>query len=186
MKKFNAEQAKQIVDSLHIDEIHNILVDIKSKSEQGETVLHIYKSRTNYISYESKDGTVYNIGDTLVINSPRDGNKFSHIQGYSALGGVTNIYEDVSGDITIIKKVWVTGSKNTGKQVSLKTSGITGLTSYIIKIELAKSSGEVKGTGMTSDEALAELKKCKDKLDLGLITQDEFNTKRAELAKLIK
>jgi hypothetical protein len=44
MKDFNAEQAKQIVDSLHIDELHNILVDIKSKAEQGETVLHIYKS----------------------------------------------------------------------------------------------------------------------------------------------
>jgi len=44
MENFNAEQARQIVDSLHIDELHNILVDIKSKAEQGETVLHIYKS----------------------------------------------------------------------------------------------------------------------------------------------
>jgi hypothetical protein len=44
MENFNAEQAKQIVDSLHIDELHNILVDIKNKAEQGETVLHIYKS----------------------------------------------------------------------------------------------------------------------------------------------
>ena len=32
------------------------------------------------------------------------------------------------------------------------------------------------------DDALAELKKAKDKLDLGLITQDEFNALRAELA----
>ena len=44
MDNFDSKQAKQIVDSLHIDEIHNILVDIKSKAEQGETVLHIYKS----------------------------------------------------------------------------------------------------------------------------------------------
>lgn len=44
MENFNAEQAKQIVDSLHIDELHNIMVDIKNKAEQGETVLHIYKS----------------------------------------------------------------------------------------------------------------------------------------------
>lgn len=43
MKHFNAQQAKQIVDSLYTDELHNILVDIKAKSEQGETVLHIYK-----------------------------------------------------------------------------------------------------------------------------------------------
>lgn len=44
MEKFNAQQAKQIVDSLHTDELHKILVDIKSKAEQGETVLHIYNS----------------------------------------------------------------------------------------------------------------------------------------------
>jgi len=43
MENFNAEQAKQIVDSTHIDELHNILVEIKNKAEQGETVLHIYK-----------------------------------------------------------------------------------------------------------------------------------------------
>jgi hypothetical protein len=43
MKDFNAQQAKQIVDSLYTDELHNILSDIKSKAEQGEIVLHIYK-----------------------------------------------------------------------------------------------------------------------------------------------
>lgn len=43
MKNFDAQQAKQIVDSLYTDELHNILVDIKTKAEQGETILHIYK-----------------------------------------------------------------------------------------------------------------------------------------------
>ncbi len=41
-------------------------------------------------------------------------------------------------------------------------------------------------TGMTSDEALAELKKTKDKLDLGLITQEEYDKKKAELTPFIK
>lgn len=44
MEIFNADQAKQIVDSLHTDELHSILLDIKIKAEQGETVLNIYKS----------------------------------------------------------------------------------------------------------------------------------------------
>ena len=44
MENFNAEQAKQIVDSLHKEELHNILVDIKNKAQEGETVLHIYKN----------------------------------------------------------------------------------------------------------------------------------------------
>lgn len=43
MKDFNVIQARQIVDSLHTGELDSILMDIKSKAEQGETVLHIYK-----------------------------------------------------------------------------------------------------------------------------------------------
>jgi hypothetical protein len=39
---------------------------------------------------------------------------------------------------------------------------------------------------MTSDEALAELKKWKDKYDLELITKEEYDKKKSELAKLIK
>jgi phenylalanyl-tRNA synthetase alpha subunit len=44
MKDFNAQQAREIVDSRYNDELHNILVDIKAKAEQGETVLHVYES----------------------------------------------------------------------------------------------------------------------------------------------
>lgn len=39
---------------------------------------------------------------------------------------------------------------------------------------------------MSSDEALSELKRYKDKLDLGLISQEEFDKKKEELAKFIK
>jgi len=48
------------------------------------------------------------------------------------------------------------------------------------------STGEVKGFGFSSDDALAQLKKGKDKLDLGLITQEEFDKLKAELTKYIK
>ena len=36
------------------------------------------------------------------------------------------------------------------------------------------------------NEALEELKRAKSKLDLGLITEEEFNKIRKKLAKLIK
>lgn len=39
---------------------------------------------------------------------------------------------------------------------------------------------------MSSDDALKELKKEKDKLDLGLITEEEFNKRKEELIKYIK
>jgi len=40
--------------------------------------------------------------------------------------------------------------------------------------------------GFSSDEAIAELKRFKEKLDLQLITQDEYDKKKAELMKYIR
>jgi len=50
-------------------------------------------------------------------------------------------------------------------------------------IEDAIQSGEVQSSGMSSDKALSELKKAKDKLDLGLINQQEFDKLKSNLSK---
>ena len=44
MEGFNVEKARELVDSFHIEELHNILTDIKIEAEEGETFLHIYKN----------------------------------------------------------------------------------------------------------------------------------------------
>jgi predicted Zn-dependent peptidase len=99
---------------------------------------------------------------------------------------ITNLTASSSGQETEIKKIWVVGNKRAGYSVSFRTKGITGLSNYTIQFENALSTGEVKGYGKTSDEALTELKKAKDKLDLGLITQEEFDKAKVELSKYIK
>ncbi len=99
---------------------------------------------------------------------------------------ITNLTAASSGQETEIKKIWVVGNKRAGYSVSFRTKGITGLSNYTIQFENALATGEVKGFGMTSDEALAELKKAKDKLDLGLITQEEYEKIKADLVKYIK
>lgn len=45
---------------------------------------------------------------------------------------------------------------------------------------------ELTTNSYTSDEAITELKRFKDKLDLGLITQEDYNKKKDELIKFIK
>ena len=45
---------------------------------------------------------------------------------------------------------------------------------------------ELTTNSYTSDEAITELKRFKDKLDLGLITQEDYNKKKEELIKFIK
>ena len=44
MTDFNAEKAKEIVHNSTIGQLHNVLIDIRTAAENGETVLHIYKA----------------------------------------------------------------------------------------------------------------------------------------------
>lgn len=56
----------------------------------------------------------------------------------------------------------------------------------ITNFESAIAQGEVMTSGYSPDEALQELKRWKDKLDLEIITQEEYDAKKAELMKFIK
>ena len=62
----------------------------------------------------------------------------------------------------------------------------TAVSNYFIFAEDGFSSGELVSSGMTSDQALQELKRAKDKLDLELITQLEYDKIKAKLIKYIK
>ena len=57
----------------------------------------------------------------------------------------------------------------------------------IIDLELALSTGEVVNPNqkMTREEAIGKLKESKDLLDLGLLTQEEYNKIKAELTPII-
>ena len=63
---------------------------------------------------------------------------------------------------------------------------ILGCSVRCIKEEVAIENGKVKLAEMTSDEALSALKKAKDKLDLGLITQAKYDSLKTVYAKIIK
>jgi hypothetical protein len=144
-------------------------------------------SRGEFAAYYASDGAKYKIGDRIKIGVPSSDKTFAFItEGDGILLPITNLLASSSGQETEIKKIWVVGNKRTGYSVSMRTKGMTALSNYTIQFESALSTGEIKGFGMTSDEALAELKKAKDKLDLGLISQEEFNNKKLELSKFIK
>jgi hypothetical protein len=143
--------------------------------------------RGEYTSYFGSDGGVYKIGDRIKIGVPSSNKTFAFItQGDGILMPVEALTAASSGTETEIKRIFVVGNKRTGYSVSMRTKGVIGLLNYTIQFENALSTGEIKGTGMTSDEALAELKKAKDKLDLGLITAEDYEKKKAELTPFIK
>ena len=141
----------------------------------------------DYTSYIGSDGGIYKIGDKIKIGVPSSNKTFAFIHsGDGLLTPLVPLQANMSGTETEIKKIYTAGHKRTGFQVVLRTKGASALINYTIQFENALRTGEIKGFGKTSDEALSELKKAKDKLDLGLITQEEFDKQKAELSKYIK
>jgi hypothetical protein len=144
-------------------------------------------TRGSFQSYVSKDGSVYKVGDKIQFGSPSGTNgKFVTIQKMDIAGNVYVVGAEALNTSAEIKKIRVGGTSRAGYKVSFQTKGMTGVDNYFLWIEDAIQVGEVKSFGMTSDEALAELKKAKDKLDLGLITTQEFEDKKKELTPFIK
>lgn len=152
-----------------------------------------------FTSYVSKNGDLYKIGDVLRIGTPSSNKTFAYISEgdifYAIFGTTSNarIGESnspvqatmrASGQKTEITKFWIGGNKRTGFEVLVRSK--SAALKYTIKLEMAIETGEIKSFGMTSDEALTELKKDKDKLELGLITQQKYDSLKIELAKYIK
>ena len=144
-------------------------------------------NRGEFKSYVSKDGSIYKVGDRIKIGKPSSNKTFTFIsQGDGIMLPITQLTSVASGQETEIKRINVTGNKRAGYSVSFRTKGISGLSNYSIDFENAVETAEVKSFGMSSDDALTELKKSKDKLDLGLISQADYDTKKSELVKYIK
>lgn len=144
------------------------------------------RPKGQFMSYVSKDGAIYKIGDRIKIGFPSSNKSFAFIQGVTVMLQVFQLSATASGRETEIKRIYATGTKRTGYYIMLRSKGVTGLSNYNIQLENAIESGEIKSFGMTSDEALSKLKKAKDKLDLGLINQAEYDSTKVELVKYIK
>jgi hypothetical protein len=143
--------------------------------------------RGEFTSYVGSDGAIYKIGDRIKIGVPSSNKTFAFItRGDGILMPLEPLPAASSGTETEIKRISVFGNKRSGYSVSMRTKGFIGTLNYTIQFENALSTGEIKGTGMTSDEALEKLKKTKDKLDLGLITQEEYDKIKTELTPFIK
>jgi hypothetical protein len=140
-----------------------------------------------YSAYESKDGRVYTIGDTINVGNPSGMNgKFVHFTKMDIFGTIYIVGAEAVNTHIILKKIRVGGTKRAGWKVAFQTKGFTGIDNYFLYIEDAITAGEVDSGVMSSDEALAELKKAKDKLDLGLITLEEFEKIKQELSQIIQ
>lgn len=139
--------------------------------------------------YEGKDGYSYKIGDTLKIGRPSSNKTFAFLNEFSLMGGPeSNGPLDISqsGSNTIVKKIYVSGTKNSGFKITFQGKGICGICpSYLIDFEQAIATGEIVSKGYTKKSAIAKLKEAKDLLDLGLMKQVDYDKLKESLVKYI-
>jgi hypothetical protein len=149
------------------------------------------KTRPSYAGdikeYVAKDGSVYKVGDKITIGVPSSNKTFAFLStGDGIMTAIVPLEVGVSGQKAEIMKFGISGTKRAGFTIWLKAKSPYGVGNYNVDFENAILNGELKSFGMTSDEALAELKKAKDKLDLGLISKEDYEAKKSDLVKFIK
>jgi hypothetical protein len=150
-------------------------------------VVNQITTKGKFTEYVSKNGTVYRIGERVDFGTPSGVNgNFVTIQKMDVMGTTYSVGSEIINTSSEIKNIWIGGTKRTGFKVNFQTKGFSFIDNYFIPIEDAILTGEVKTPGISSDDALNELKKAKDKLDLGLITPEEYAIIRLELIKFIK
>jgi hypothetical protein len=143
-------------------------------------------STKQFESYVSKDGTEFKVGGKVKMGLPSAQTSFAYVQHIDPLAGVSVLGANYANREVEIKKIQVVGNLKKGYKVWVITNGGIALAKLYFDVEPAIQTKEIKGDGMSSDEALSQLKKAKDKLDLGLITQEEFSKLRTELSKYIQ
>lgn len=170
-----------------------------------------FSAQTQFKFIKFEDGSVLGIGDKMKIGSPSGTNQststqaglfsssttrtnnFTYIMlgrmGMAMMGGVNYLPENFKGRDVEIENIKLYKSKKEGKPHGASIIfNNPGADISVLDLAFALQYGEIVNpkAAMTSEQALAELKKAKDKLDLGLITQQQFDSLKVVLSKIIK
>lgn len=131
--------------------------------------------------YHSKDGDIIKKGDSLVIGKGSNFDKFVHITQANI-----PMHASHTGKKVAVKNIEVIGRKNSGYSVFLTFKGF-GLYPVYVNYEAAKEAGEISLVNgkLTKSEAIDELKKQKELLDLEIITQQKYDSIKKELEPII-
>jgi hypothetical protein len=167
-----------------------------------------YSNGTQFSFITFRDGSTLGIGEMIRFGSPSGTNQstnqnsgvvsgsvtrtnnFSYIMlgrmGMAIMTGVTYLPEAYKGREAAIQNIKLIKNKRGSGVVLILQNPAMDIS--VLDLEFALKYGEIINpkAPMSSDEALAALKKAKDKLDLGLISQQQFDSVKTVLAKFIK
>lgn len=132
--------------------------------------------------YNTKQGQSFKIGDTITIGKPFEPSKFTYLF-YNLGTSYQAMLPNAMGIKVVIKRM-----KATRKQMFFYTTPPTGSIYALLMggVDAAIDAGEIELDIMTKEKALNILKEWKTKLDLELISQEEYDAKKEELIKYLK
>jgi len=172
-----------------------------------------FSNQTQFKYVKFEDGSILGIGDKMKYGNPSGTNQsnttssgifggagnttrvnnFSYIMlgrmASALLAGIVYVPETWKGREAEIENIKLYKSKKESKpSVASIIFKNPGMDVTVLDLSFALQYGELINlkASMTSDQALSELKKAKDKLDLGLITQKDFDSLKNILAPIIK
>ena len=142
--------------------------------------------RGKITSYVTSMGDTINIGDKVKFGNPSNANNsFVYISEFMPLSTPTLASIRAQGWNSEVLKMRISGTKRKGYKVTFTSKTEGGFTRYLYDYETALSVGEIASDVLSRTEAIAKLKEAKDLLDLGMVTQEEFNALRKELTPII-
>jgi hypothetical protein len=163
------------------------VVGVQAQTLEHNQLQYLQSKQLEFNAYKATDNYVYAEGVELTIGEPSGKlgtYKYITTAMQIAVGG-TGLTPHQVGKKTKITGMSLKGYKKSGFFVQV-VANMAGIGLMYIDFENAIASGEIVGLGMTSDKALEELKKAKDKLNLEIITQEEYDKIKAELMEYIK
>jgi len=163
-----------------------------------------FRNGDEILEFTLEDGNVIKKGSEFIIGTPLNPTTFTYTRIYV---GYYNLFSEIlSPSITLNSsfkgtKVVVETLKVNRQKLKRKSELMILAYVYdpamsslfgekrrtIIDLELALSTGEVVNPNqkMTREQAIGKLKESKDLLDLGLLTQEEYDKIKSELTPII-
>ena len=158
-----------------------------AQKDSLKTAFGVFLPKENI--YITSNGHVFKKGDYVVIGNGSDiGGKYKYITTASIAVGVIPLSGGWKGSKFLIKDVTVRGNAKRGYIPILKLGG-GNIANYFCTVDAAVDAEEILTDGLTKIEepkgenkSIAdEIKKLKDLLDSGAITQEEYNTQKKKL-----
>lgn len=140
-----------------------------------------------FTEYVTKSGNVFHVGDTLFLGTPVSGNAYQYIEVHPEGEGMIRRLRPTIGlksfQILVLR---VDFSARLGYYLQVESTGPTPGSRCRINLEGALQNKELVSDQNSEENAFAALRKAKEKLDLQLITQAQYDSLKRELSKDIK